>query len=89
MDASQEISRNVEVKMRARYFEHRRRSVGRCLSVLFRPEELALNQRPDYETLSRDAELAMVIQKIKLRRRMSAKWLEICRQRNNSRSTLL
>merc|ERR1719209_2222275 len=104
MDESQEITRNTEVKMRARYFEHRRRSVGKCLSVLFRvdekaqqlrqgPGELAQLQRqgPEYETLSKDAELAIVVQKIKLRRemrRMSAHWLEICRHRNNSKSTV-
>merc|ERR1719153_2172359 len=106
MDESQEITRNTEVKMRARYFEHRRRSVGKCLSVLFRADEKAQQQRqgpgelaqqqrqgpgelaqlrrqgPGYETLSKDAELAIVVQKIKLRRemiRMSAHWLEICR----------
>ena len=93
MDESQEITRNTEVKMRARYFEHRRRSVGKCLSVLFRADEKAQQQRqgpgelaqlqrqgPEYETLSKDAELAIVVQKIKL----SSHWLEICRHRNIS-----
>ena len=92
MDESQEISRNMEVKMRAKYFEHRRRSVGKCLSVLFRTEEQPgqeQRQGPECGKLSKEPELAIVIQKIKLRRRMSTHWLEICRHRNNSKSTLL
>ena len=86
MAETQELSKNMEVKKRAEHLEKRRQSVSRCLSVLFKPEENNDCQRKSFdENASKDAELAQAADRLELKRKMSGKWLEICRQKEKEK----
>ena len=77
------MSKEMEVKKRAKILENRRRSVSKCLSVLFKKEVTNEVQKKDIDddNTKKDVELTQAAWKLELKRKMSGKWLEKCKQK--------